>query len=492
MSRVHVLRALTLGLCVALTWVAASIVALAIPDEDRSAMGAPTAADSTLTPTPGLHLLTQSEESVILELRTPNFQVGQAGVEGQSCALVTVAGYGEADQRGMPRLPVQGTLVGIPAGARVTLTVLSVDGIALAVDSEPCSVSDPPVEDEWAGPVPFSLAPRPELALSLESALYPATAAEIVSTGWIRSQRVAQVRFHPFQYDPLSGALWHNQRILVRLDFAVQEDQGGVARPSIEEASFEQVLQGVIANYESARRWRAVPVLTATDPLTRFQGQPAYRVLVDRDGIYQVTHDDLQAAGAPVDGLDPRTLCLYDQGQEVALYVAGEDDGSFNSGDYVLFYGRKMDTIYADTRVYWLTWGAGSGRRMAQIDGSPGGTAPVPLSFGTTMRWEEDLVYQSSVLGGDERDHWFAASVFASGSPASKTFEFTMDSLASEPYSPTLRGMLFGSSYFSASPDHHSRIYLNEHLVDDATWDGWTDYQFQATVPQTWLVEGTN
>ena len=83
MSRVHVLRALTLGLCVALTWVAASIVALAIPDEDRSAMGAPTAADSTLTPTPGLHLLTQSEESVILELRTPNFQVGQAGVEGQ-------------------------------------------------------------------------------------------------------------------------------------------------------------------------------------------------------------------------------------------------------------------------------------------------------------------------------------------------------------------------------------------------------------------------
>jgi len=492
MSRVHVLRALALGLCVALTWVAASIVALAIHDEDRAIIEAPTAADRTLTPTPGLQLLTQSEEVLVLELRTPNFQLGQAGVEGQSCALVQVAGYGETDQRGMPRLPGQGTLVGIPPGARVTLTVLSVDGSALAVDSEPCSVSDLPVEDEWVGPVPVSLAPLPEPAVPLGSALYPGVAAEIVSTGWIRSQRVAEVRFHPFQYDPLSGSLWHNERILVRLDFAGHEDQGRVARPSIEEGSFEQVLQGVIANYESARGWRSVPVLTATDPLPRFQGQPAYKVLVDRDGIYQVTYDDLLAAGAPVDSLDPRTLRLDDQGQEVALYVAGEDDGSFDSGDYVLFYGRKMGTIYTDTRGYWLTWGAGSGRRMAGIDGSPGGSAPVPLSFGTTLRWEQDLVYQTWVPGGDERDDWFAASVFASGSPASKTFEFTIDALSSEPYSPTLRGMLFGSSYFSASPDHHTRIYLNGHLVDDATWDGWTDYQFQATVPQTWLVEGTN
>jgi len=96
--------------------------------------------------------------------------------------------------------------------------------------------------------------------------------------------------------------------------------------------------------------------------------QPAYKILVDQDGLYQVSYTDLQAAGVPtseLNSLDPQTFQLFNQTDEVALYVEGEKDGKFHPTDYFLFYGQKVYTKFTDTNVYWLSWGNTKGLRMS-------------------------------------------------------------------------------------------------------------------------------
>ncbi len=113
--------------------------------------------------------------------------------------------------------------------------------------------------------------------------------------------------------------------------------------------------------------------------------QQYYKVTVGETGIYRLTYADLQAAGFPMAGVDPRRVQLFFRGQEQAIVVEGQQDARFDPADAILFYGRQNDgtldaelyvapeaqphpyhNLYSDTTAYFLTWrlDAGIGRRM--------------------------------------------------------------------------------------------------------------------------------
>lgn len=128
------------------------------------------------------------------------------------------------------------------------------------------------------------------------------------------------------------------------------------------------------------------------DPSLRY-----FRIKVAEDGIYRVTQEELKAAGFPVDLINPRNLKLYFRGIEQAIHVEGEDDGFFDRGDYIEFFGRKNDgfvdaqmvaddggfqttpyfNMYSDATYYFLT---------ASIDGSRGKRMPIStLTSGSSV-----------------------------------------------------------------------------------------------------------
>ncbi len=141
-----------------------------------------------------------------------------------------------------------------------------------------------------------------------------------------------------------------------------------------------------LLNYDQARNWRTQARSGASpSPLLPPQAQPYYKILVNGDGLYQLSYTDLKNAGVPVDSLDPRKLRLFKQDNEVAISVEGEQDGTFNTGDVLLFYGQKAGTKFTYTNVYWLGWGTSDGLRMEQPNGAPAGGATVPASFKITQ-----------------------------------------------------------------------------------------------------------
>ena len=447
-------------------------------------------AEASPSSSPGLRLIKSDEESIVLELFTPAYKVNEKVVDNVTYHLLSVADYAETGEVSKPQLPLKGVMLGIPAEAEVTLNVLESDVTISAEHYDLYSVPRPIVERDLEGGIRYvGLEFTKDESFYSTDDFYPADITEIASTGFIRSQRFVQLRLYPFQYNPFTGELRHYHLIRIELKFSYEDRRPAVAARGVGEVdSFEQILKSTVLNYDSARKWRVQPRSIASQA-TAFAQAPSYKISVDEDGIYQVTYADLQVAGVEVDSLDPRTFQLHNQGEEVAIYVAGEGDGSFDPGDYILFYGQKMDTKYTDVNVYWLTWGSANGLRMPAIDGTPSGMATVPEHFLTTHHKEEDIYYVSGYPSGPEYDRWVWNSVYANGSPASRSYTTTLQHIATAPLSATVRGLFRG---YSADLQHYTRVYLNGHLIDDHTWPPQTEYEFEANVPQSYLVEATN
>jgi len=117
-----------------------------------------------------------------------------------------------------------------------------------------------------------------------------------------------------------------------------------------------------------------------------------FKVSVVDDGIYRITYQELSNMGMDVNSIDPKNIRIYGNGggmlsesttqfcyddlQENAIYVSGEQDGSFDSGDYIIFYGQsphvwKYDNnyyrelhLYADYNYYFITTDLGLGKRI--------------------------------------------------------------------------------------------------------------------------------
>jgi len=142
-----------------------------------------------------------------------------------------------------------------------------------------------------------------------------------------------------------------------------------------------------------------------------------YRFKVTKTGAQRINRNFLSDLGIDVGALDPRTIRVYGQGgtslplinqenrfydpAEVAITVTGEQDGRFDNGDQILFYGVATDTEYVaendsfinpytDDSYYYINVGGGIGKRiLPQI--APTGTPSVTFDYYlSTKHYEVD------------------------------------------------------------------------------------------------------
>ena len=216
---------------------------------------------------------------------------------------------------------------------------------------------------------------------------------------------------------------------------------------------------------------------------------------MEQDGIHQLTYAKLSQAGLPLAEIDPRSFKIHHKDQQIPIFVQGQDNGKFELGEFILFFGQELKTKYTNQNIYWLTWGEGDGARMTDLDGTPSGGGTTPSRFLTTKHLEVDYAYRSNYTSGPEDDHWYWKTIpWYNNLPDPENFAvtFELSNLSTEPISATIRGRL--RSYFPSYDQHHSRVYLNDNPVpvDDAIWDKGTDYFFEKPFAQSDLNEGIN
>ncbi len=118
-----------------------------------------------------------------------------------------------------------------------------------------------------------------------------------------------------------------------------------------------------------------------------------HRFYVEKSGVFKLTKSFLNALGVNTN-VDPRTIKLYGNGgamlplsnsedtpidlQENAIKFIGEEDGVFDSDDFILFYAegpnvynQESDTninLYADKSYYYITTQGAFGKRITPIN----------------------------------------------------------------------------------------------------------------------------
>jgi MYXO-CTERM domain-containing protein len=126
--------------------------------------------------------------------------------------------------------------------------------------------------------------------------------------------------------------------------------------------------------------------------------KPAVKIAVRAEGWIRVSGATLHAAGLPRKA-DPAGLQLFADGVEQPIEVH-DDDGDRVLGDSetVEFFGVGRDTLWTDTRTYWLVEGV-AGARVPYVV-HPRGTAAAP-HFRFTASSVERSTYYAPLLNGD-------------------------------------------------------------------------------------------
>ncbi|MFH0883003.1 MAG: hypothetical protein V2A56_08455, partial [bacterium] len=216
----------------------------------------------------------------------------------------------------------------------------------------------------------------------------------------------------------------------------------------------DRLAKFALANPGAAARWGATPHAAVSAKAARVIASDAslwssgtvVRIEIETEGMYQITRANLENLGIDLTGVDPRQFRLFGNGGQVlpefftasrdtslrenAIEVTGEDDGSFDENDRILFFGRSVNTWLSSStsgeydhtnnpftrrNIYWLyipDAGGDPGLRMEAL-----GTDQAATSVTTTARSrlfvENDAIIYSG--GSDEVSGkmWYAARLDA-------------------------------------------------------------------------------
>ena len=169
-----------------------------------------------------------------------------------------------------------------------------------------------------------------------------------------------------------------------------------------------------------------------------------FKFKVERTGVYKIDKSFLNSLGMNTDGINPRNLKIYGHGgkslpllnrntrffdiPENAIQVVGEEDGSFDGGDFILFYGtstegyvRENDSNlnpYSDDSYYYITSGGSSGKRISSMV-EPTGAVTLNISEFDEYQFHEKDEFSPTKMGRK----WYG-NRFDIESEQSYSFEF--------------------------------------------------------------------
>lgn len=484
----------------------------------------------------GLRLLHSDREGVLVDLTTPSYQVEDILSDDGSYQEISVSGYQQTSTPGQPRLPVKSILLGVPPQANVKIHVI--DDVAkstLKLLNLRHSPDPLPITEEFQSGLMSQS--DPPLA-SQEDLFYPAEPARVAGEAWLRDQRIVRLELYPFQYNPVtSQLLWHKQ-LQVEVAFESGSGEAGYSENlSLKQAKaaspdFDTALSSTLLNYQAAQEWRGIPrsMLSVLNQFPEF-GDTRYKITVDRDGIYEITYNQLNNVHSLGTTLDVSKIHLSSQGHDVAIVVKDQgNDGQFGPGDSIKFYGQKFSgdllaSVYADENanwmnyspetpegccdlwqpefnakmlekytdenVYWLTLGKTDGVIMETLSGEPVSSAPVPQFFTDTVHAEQSHEWFTFHFTSEDTWFWDRLNVI---DPTTRTYTTTLSSLVTEPVTATIRGELVARRNSIYNEDHHTLFYFNNNPepIDDAFWNGISRYRFESPIPQSDLQEGEN
>lgn len=370
----------------------------------------------------GIEVIEDNQNSLVIEATFSEWSTLPSPEGGKLLRSANV----QLDERtGGPATPFLKRLIGLPGDARPKVII---------------------EQAVWGDPIPGPVAAGFE---ATESADLPhlSTVGTVYLTvparwrnRWTSELHIIPIRFEGSNAVPL-------ERIRIRLEY-------GRHSASLRRGAVDRIADAALLNGETARSWTLPRRPLKTNTMSRakasrsisslWQQGTMVRIEIDSEGMYAIDQQDLDQLGIDMAGIDPRTLRLFGNGGaplpvsfglerdsalvENAILVTGEDDGSFDGSDRILFYGRAVNSWVPSTRtpgeyehtvnpyvrrnVYWLfipDAGGADGLRMSSLESENNPTAVAEYAHEHAFVDQDAILYANTSLDPQSGTNWYAA-----------------------------------------------------------------------------------
>ena len=147
-----------------------------------------------------------------------------------------------------------------------------------------------------------------------------------------------------------------------------------------------------------------------------------YKFAIDTTGVFKIDRAFLQQLGISTNNLNPKKIHIYGNGgqllpelnadfryddlQENAIFIAGEEDNSFDANDYILFYAKgphswevnpaqgtvnHIQNIYSDKSYYFMTINEDDGKRIQSSSPVVGSASTQITTFNDYVFYEKEI-----------------------------------------------------------------------------------------------------
>jgi len=455
----------------------------------------------------GVRVIEQNEYNLTVEFLIDDYEL----VESDSFTRVILTGAGYPDQSGAPSLPSYEFKIGVPPDGNATFSVITstTKDITLNKRIEPV-----PYPESVDGMSAYRYEANESLYITSEQQLLSSTGKHV-----FRSHPFIPIVIHPFNYDGMNRIILTTSALIqINLRGNTQQKSPPAADP-LTQMVLDQMLNG-----DDARYWQEQQrsVVNHAD----FSLSPWWlKIETDKPGMYRLNQSHLN--GFPLAEIDPRSIRMFcttgatvdfipnpgHEFREIPIQVIGEADGSFDAGDYVVFYGAdrtgwgnndglqdqhehplQPSTMYhnpySHNRVYWLTF-AGD---------FPGN----PLRMSTesaAQNWDAEYNYHREVVHVEEETHrreqigllWYMTRM-TGRTTTDYSMEVNLPDLLPSPDNTLAIRMRQESE--SSNFMHKMNILVNDipqnapNHSQDFTW--YSTSVYEATIDSTAFTAGTN
>ena len=221
-----------------------------------------------------------------------------------------------------------------------------------------------------------------------------------------------------------------------------------------------------------------------------------FKFSVDTTGVFKIDKNFLQQLGVATNNLNPKKIHIYGNGgnllpvlnsdfryndlQENAIYIKGENDGSFDSSDFILFYAKGahdwiVDTeqntakhrqnIYSNEAYYFLTVSNTDGKRVQQKSSLTANAISQITTFDDYVFLEKEEI---NILAAGTQ--WFFDDDFNIENTQHFKIPFP-NAISNDPLSIRIRGvsMSFGSTTMAVKVNGEALYDLNFSSLDPSS-----------------------
>jgi hypothetical protein len=239
------------------------------------------------------------------------------------------------------------------------------------------------------------------------------------------------------------------------------------------------------------------------------------KITVSEESIFKITFDQVASKNYVAGNLNPAKFQIFNKGVEINLFITGTEDGIFNAGDMIYFYGNKNDasldkilysnindlpneevSLFTDNSYYFLTYnlGATNGLRYdLQNLTNSGLTAESFIITKNRINLSSNYYNGEYILEGMSLSEYiegegYLGTVFGKGQSQNYPIN-TTDLISTSSFSPKISFYTAGRSNAvsnnSTGKNHHFRLSLNTTTLFDSLYRGYASLRKTITFQLT-------